>query len=415
MKDIKILQFGEGNFLRAFIDWMMEENSVMVVKPRPGKGLERLLNIGCRYQVALQGLLDGKEVNTIEEVKSIAGAINPYEQPEAYWQLAEQPTLRFIVSNTTEAGIAFDDACKLTDQPALSYPGKLTQLLYHRWKHFGGDKSKGLIILPCELIFHNGRELRKCIEQYIALWQLEADFAAWINEACVICNTLVDRIVPGGEDYAVVKAEPYHLWVIEGPQSLREELPLRQQDFNIVFTDNEQPYHQRKVTMLNGPHTALSAVGHLAGLETVRDCMLHPAMSKYINKVMMEELLPTVPLPKQEMEAYAKGVCDRFLNPFVRHMLTSIMLNNLAKYRTRDLPSLKWHVEQEGQLPQALTLALAANLICAEVQDIKASLSDTSLWGEDLTQIPGLLDAVLQYSKQIQEKGVLEIITENPT
>ena len=406
----KILQFGEGNFLRAFIDWMMEENTVMVVKPRPGKGLERLLNIGCRYQVALQGLLDGQEVNTIEEVKSIAGAINPYETPQAYWELAEEPSLRFVVSNTTEAGIAFDPECKLSAQPALSYPGKLTQLLYHRWQHFKGDKSKGLIVLPCELIFHNGRELRKCIDQYVELWQLEEAFTQWLNEACTICNTLVDRIVPGGEDYAVVKAEPYHLWVIEGPESIREELPLRQQDFNIVFTDNEQPYHQRKVTMLNGPHTALSAVGHLAGLETVRDCMLHSVMSKYINKVMMEELLPTVPLPKEEMEEFAKSVCDRFLNPFVRHMLTSIMLNNLAKYRTRDLPSLMWHVEKEGKLPEALTLALAANLICADVADSKASLADKNLWGEDLTQIPGLLEAVQHYAARIQSEGVLSVV-----
>ena len=410
MENIKILQFGEGNFLRAFIDWMMEENSIMVVKPRPGKGLERLLNINCRYQVALQGLLDGKEVNTIEEVKSIAGAINPYEQHAEYLSLAEMPSLRFVVSNTTEAGIVYDDSCQFSDAPALSFPGKLTQLLYHRWQYFKGDNAKGLVILPCELIFHNAKELRLCVDQYVAQWQLEEAFQQWLNEACVFCNTLVDRIVPGGEDYAVVKAEPYHLWVIEGAENLRDELPLRKQDFNIVFTDNEQPYHQRKVTMLNGPHTALSAVGHLAGLETVRDCMLHPQLSLYIDKVMMEELLPTVDLPREEMEAFAADVRDRFLNPFVRHMLTSIMLNNLSKYRTRDLPALKWHIAQSGKLPEALTLALAANLICAEVTDIRACLSDTATWGENLTEIPGLLAAVEQYVAEINANGMLSML-----
>ncbi len=410
MENVKILQFGEGNFLRAFIDWMMEENTVMVVKPRPGKGLERLLSINCRYKVALQGLLDGREIDSIEEVKSLAGAINPYEQHDAFLALAELPSLRFVVSNTTEAGIVFDETCRLNGAPALSYPGKLTQLLYHRWQHFEGDVSKGLVVLPCELIFHNARELRRCVDKYVELWQLDAAFAKWLNEACLFCNTLVDRIVPGGEDYAVVKAEPYHLWVIEGPESLRNELPLRKQDFNIVFTDNEQPYHQRKVTMLNGPHTALSAVGHLAGLETVRDCMLDEQISKYINKVMLDELLPTVDLPREEMEAFASDVRYRFLNPFVRHMLTSIMLNNLSKYRTRDLPALRWHVANRGELPHALTIGLAANLLCADVADIRGCLSDAALWGEDLTLIPGLLEAVTEHAEAIKADGMRSLL-----
>lgn len=410
MNDIKIIQFGEGNFLRAFVDWMMTENSVMVVKPRPGKGLERLLDINCRYKVALQGLMDGQEVNTIEEVNSIAGAINPYETPSAFWALAEEASIRFIVSNTTEAGICFDATCKLSDQPALNYPAKLTQLLYRRWKHFGGDESMGLTILPCELIYHNGYELRKCIDQYIELWALDEAFARWVDGACTICNTLVDRIVPGGEDYSVVKAEPYHIWVIEGPECLKNQLPLRRDDFNIVFTNDEQSYHQRKVTMLNGPHTAMSAVGHLGGIDTVRECMLHPKLSQYVHKLMFDELLPTLSLPRDEMEAYAQSVIDRFLNPFVRHQLRSIMLNNLSKYRTRDLPAFKWHVEHNGCLPQALTIALAANLICAGVSDVQAALSDTSLWGEDLTLIPHLLETTEKLTQRIHAEGIWSVI-----
>ena len=405
---IRIVQFGEGNFLRAFVDWMMSPNSVIVVKPRPGKGLERLLQCNCRYSVGIQGIDNGKTVDSIEPVESIAGAINPYEQHEEFVRIAELPDIKFIVSNTTEAGIQYDPNCSFSDKPALSYPGKLTQLLYHRWKHFDGDPTKGLIILPCELIFHNGKELQHCIYQYIEQWSLESDFKKWVEDYCPVYNTLVDRIVPGGDAPLVVKAEPYHLWVIEAPEDIRKVLPLRNIKLNILFTNDEQPYHQRKVTLLNGPHTALSAIGHLAGLETVRDCMLHPQVGKYVEQVMMRELLPTVPLPEAELVQFADSIKERFLNPYVHHLLTSIMLNNLAKYRTRDLPSLRWHIEKRGVIPEALTIALAANLICAGKS--AESLSDTSIWGEDLTLIPGLKNAVCKYIDQIESNGILSLL-----
>jgi len=405
---IRIIQFGEGNFLRAFVDWMMTANSVIVIKPRPGKGLERLLQCNCRYSVGLQGIDNGEIVNTIEPIESIAGAINPYEQFEEFLRIAELPNVKLVVSNTTEAGIQFDPNCLFSDKPALSYPGKLTQLLYHRWQHFKGDTTKGLVILPCELIFHNGKELKECISKYIEHWNLEPEFREWVEKFCPIYNTLVDRIVPGGDDPLVVKAEPYHLWVIEAPEDVRQMIPLRDIKLNILFANDEQPYHQRKVTLLNGPHTALSAVGHLAGLETVRDCMLHPQVRPYIERVMMQELLPTVPLPENELVEFAESIKERFLNPYVHHLLTSIMLNNLAKYRTRDLPSLHWHVDNKGILPEALTLALAANIICAE-KSVEC-LSDTSIWGEDLTQIPGLETAVRNYINRINTEGILQIL-----
>lgn len=409
MNDIKILQFGEGNFLRAFIDWMMTDDCIAVVKPRPGKGLERLLSTGCRYDVRLQGLDNGQAIDVTETIRSIQTAINPYEDHDAYLRLAECETLRFVVSNTTEAGIQFDPACQLSDTPALSYPGKLTQLLYHRWQHFNGSADKGLIILPCELIFHNGRALRQCILQYIELWQLPDAFRTWVETACPIYNTLVDRIVPGGDQPNTVMAEPYHLWVIEAPEALKQELPLRRDDLNIVFTDNEEPYHQRKVVMLNGLHTAMSAVGHLAGLESVRECILHPIVGKYVDRVMNEELLPTVPLPTAEVAAFAASVKERFLNPSIHHLLTSIMLNNISKYRTRDLPSLKWHLDHSSKLPMGLTIALAANLLCAELD--ATSLSDKSLWNEDLTLIDGLQATVQSLVSDIRSKGILEIVS----
>lgn len=407
---VSIVQFGEGNFLRAFVDWMMQPDSIIVVKPRPGSGLEKLRDLDFRYCVALRGLQDGVTIDAQQRVESIAGAIHPYEQYQEFMQSATEPQLRFVVSNTTEAGIQFDPTCRFTDEPALSFPGKLTQFLYHRWKYFQGDPSKGLVILPCELIFHNGHELTRCIEQYIELWALDPAFLAWFRASCPVYNTLVDRIVPGGPDPAMVQAEPYHLWVIEGPQTLRQELPLREGDFNILFTDDEEPYHQLKVKLLNGPHTALSAVGHLCGLSTVRESLLHPVVGRYIHHVMMDELLPTVALSQHEAEEYAQTVLDRFLNPYVKHQLTSILLNNLSKYRTRNLPALLWHVEQKGQLPSCLCLSLAANLICAEIADPRACLSDAELWGQDLTQIDGLQSTVEHLIEEIKVNGMLQTL-----
>lgn len=382
----KIIQFGEGNFLRAFVDWMMEKDSVVVVKPRPGKGLENLISQQCRYFVCVQGMKDGQVIDNIEKMESISRAFNPYEAYDEYLRLAEQESIRFVISNTTEAGIAFDPECKLTDTPALSYPGKLTQLLYHRWQHFKGATDKGIIVLPCELIFHNGKNLQKCIKQYIELWGLEADFQKWVDECCPIYNTLVDRIVSGApteeeqqqfeqriaaDGQAVqshpifVKAEPYHLWVIEAPEAVRAEMPLRCNDFNIVFTDDEHPYHERKVTLLNAPHTVMSALGTEMGLETVRDCMIHPTLGPDLQKMMNEELIPTlIPMgfSKEELDAYAHDITDRFLNPFLHHRLSSIRLNAISKCKARLLPSMERYFELNGTMPAMLTKGIMSNI-----------------------------------------------------
>ena len=383
---MKIIQFGEGNFLRAFVDWMMEKDSVMVVKPRPGKGLEHLLSQQCRYYVCVQGMKEGVVIDEMERMESIAGAVNPYEDYEAYLRLAEDEGVRFVVSNTTEAGIAFDPECQFEDSPALSYPGKLTQLLYHRWKHFVGDKNKGLVILPCELIFHNGTTLRRTIEQYIELWNLEKDFAEWVKACCPIYNTLVDRIVSGtpteeeqlqfearikdggGECTGhpiCVKAEPYHLWVIEAPESLKEELPLRRADFNIVFTQDENPYHERKVTLLNAPHTVMSALGTEMGLETVEECMKHPTLGPALQQMMRSELIPTL-LPmgftQEELDRYTDEITDRFLNPFLHHRLSSIRLNAISKCKARLLPPMHRYYELHNSMPVMLTKGLMANI-----------------------------------------------------
>ena len=458
----RIIQFGEGNFLRAFVDWIVYNmnqkadfnSSVVVVQPIE-KGMIDMLNAqDCLYHLNLQGLDKGKEVNSIEMIDVISRALNPYTQNDEFMKLAENPEMRFVISNTTEAGIAFDPSCKLTDAPASSYPGKLTQLLYHRFKTFNGAADKGLIIFPCELIFLNGKELKKCIEQYIELWNLGEEFKTWFETACGVYCTLVDRIVPGYpratineildriqiEDKMVVQAEIFHLWVIEAPQSIAKEFPADKAGLNVLFVPSEAPYHERKVTLLNGPHTVLSPVGYLSGLNTVRECCEDAVIGKFVKKVMFEELLETLNLPKAELEKFGNDVMERFCNPFVKHFVTSIMLNSFPKFKTRDLPGLKTYLERKGELPAGIVLGLAAIITYYKggkrgedtivpnddqaIIDLLAKLWATGctktvaegvlasemIWGEDLNKVSGLTEKVIGYLNSIQEKGMLETV-----
>ena len=318
----RIIQFGEGNFLRAFVDWIvfnMNEktdfnSSVVVVQPIERGMIDVLNGQDCLYHVNLQGLDKGEVVNDLTRVDVISRALNPYTDNEAFLALADQPEMRFVISNTTEAGIAFDPSCRLEDAPAASYPGKLTQLLYRRFRTFNGDVTTGLIIFPCELIFLNGHRLKETIYQYIELWQLGDAFKEWFEQACGVYATLVDRIVPGFprkdidaikerlqyDDNLVVQAEIFHLWVIEAPQSVAEEFPAHRAGLNVLFVPSEEPYHERKVTLLNGPHTVLSPVAFLSGLNIVREACQHPVVGRYIHRVRFEELLETLNLPKDE-------------------------------------------------------------------------------------------------------------------
>ena len=366
----RIIQFGEGNFLRAFVDWIVYNmnqktdfnSSVVVVQPIERGMAEWLNGQDCLNHVNLQGRLNGEAVNSLTRIDCISRALNPYSQNSAFMALADQPEIRFVISNTTEAGIAFDPNCKFTDAPASSYPGKLTQLLYRRFKTFKGDKSKGLIIMPCELIFLNGHHLKECIYLYIELWidDFGADyekFKTWFTKYCYVCATLVDRIVPGFPRkeiaqiqkkicYAhnlVVQAEMFHLRVIEAAEHLSllhlaEEFPANKAGMNVLFVNSEAPYHERKVTLLNGPHTVLSPVAYLSGVNIVRDACNHPVIGKYVRKVQFDELMQTLNLPMDELKKFAADVLERFDNPYVEHQVTSIILKSLPKYQTRDLP-----------------------------------------------------------------------------
>lgn len=474
----RIIQFGEGNFLRAFVDWIIKNmnektdfnSSVVVLQGTKDDFVMQLLEgQDCMYHVNLQGRLNGEAVNSLDRIDVISRGVNPFGQFDAFLGLADQPEMRFIISNTTEAGIAFDPECKLADRPAASYPGKLTQLLYRRYQTFNGAKDKGMIIMPCELIFQNGHHLKAIVNQYIDLWKDQFEggdyegFKAWFNESCYVCATLVDRIVPGFprkeideiqaklnyKDNIVVQGEAFHLWVIEKAsnmtvEELRAEFPAEKAGLNVIITDNEAPYHERKVTLLNGPHTVLSPVTYLSGVDIVRDACNHPVLGEYIKKVQFGELMETLNLPMDELKAYGESVLERFNNPFVDHAVTSIMLNAFPKFQTRDLPGLKTYLERKGELPKGIVLGLAALITYykggkradgAEIKpnddqaimDLLSELWATGntrkvaegvlgakdlIWKDqgDLNEIPGLTDLVTEYLDAIAANGMLETV-----
>lgn len=431
------------------------DSSVVVVQPIEKGMVDMLEAQDCLYHVNLQGLDKGQVVDSLTKIDVISRALNPYVRHDEFMKLAEQPEMRFVISNTTEAGIAFDPACRLDDAPASSYPGKLTRLLYHRYQTFHGDRSKGLIIFPCELIFLNGHRLKETICQYIELWDLGEGFRQWFEEACGVYATLVDRIVPGFprkdiagikeklqyDDHLVVQGEVFHLWVIEAPQEVAKEFPADKAGLNVLFVPSEAPYHARKVTLLNGPHTVLSPVAYLSGINIVREACRHEVVGKYIRKVMFDELMATLDLPEAELQRFAEDVLERFNNPFVDHQVTSIMLNSFPKYKTRDLPGLKVYLERKGELPKGLVLGLAAiityykggvradgaEIVPNDAPEIMGLLKELwatgctqkvaegvlaaiSVWDEDLTRIPGLAAAVKADLDSIQEKGMLETV-----
>lgn len=473
----KIIQFGEGNFLRAFVDWIIwnmnkKTNfnaSVVVVQPIEKGMVEWLNGQDCLYHVNLQGRQDGKPIDQLDRIDVISRALSPYSQNAAFLALAEQPEIRFVISNTTEAGITFDPNCKFSDAPAASYPGKLTQLLYRRFKAFNGNPKKGLIIMPCELIFLNGHHLKECILQYIDLWKDDfgkdyEKFKNWFLKYNYVCATLVDRIVPGFprkdisklekragyRDNLMVQAEIFHLWVIEKPSnmsisSLRKEFPAEKAGLHVLIAESEAPYHERKVTLLNGPHTVLSPVAYLSGINIVRDALHDPIVDKYIKKVQFDELMQTLNLPMDELKQFGADVLERFDNPYVDHAVTSIMLNSFPKFETRDLPGLKIYLERKGELPKGLVLGLAAIISyykggtredgapiqpndAPEIMNLLTQLWATSdtrkvaegvlgatdiIWKEskqNLNEIPGLTDMVTDFLNQIQTNGMKETV-----
>ena len=380
----RVLQFGEGNFLRCFVDWMFNElnkktdfnGSIVVVQPID-KGMVNMLNDqDGLYTLYLRGLKDGVSQSTHETINIISRGINPYEDFAAYMATAENPDMRFVISNTTEAGIAYDDNDKPGLTPPNSYPAKLAVWLHHRYKHFNGDSTKGMHIIPCELIDKNADHLKEYILKLSAKWGFDAGFISWLNASCTFSNTLVDRIVPGYpreriaeitaelgyEDRQIVEGEPFHLWVIQASEGLEKELPFPSIGLDVLYVNDITPYKTRKVRILNGAHTALVPVAYLYGIDTVRESVEHPVVGKFINDAIFEEIIPTLDLSKEELEKFANDVLIRFKNPFIKHLLMSISLNSWAKFETRVLPSVLEYIKRKNAIPQRLTFSLAATI-----------------------------------------------------
>ena len=426
-----VIQFGEGNFLRGFFNYFLQkmnekglyDGKAVIIQPRAGGKCGLLNEQDCKYNLYLRGIQNGEIVKEHTFIESVSRCIDPYKDFDGYLALADNPDFRFIVSNTTEAGIEFVDSCKFDDTPALSFPAKLTQLLYRRFK----NGLKGFILLPCELIDNNGAELKKCVLKYAKLWNLEAEFVTWLETENHFVNTLVDRIVTGypndetkdahPDDKFLDTAEIFHLWVIEG--DFEEEFPLKEAGFNVIWTDDAKPYKKIKVRILNGAHTYIVAGALISVIETVGEAMNDNVTSLFLNKCMKEEILPTIG-ENDESIAFADAVFDRFKNPFIAHKWRSIALNSVSKFSVRVLPTLLEYKEKNGEYPKKLSLALA-NLIYFYKNDtpddakdvvetmkndsIKDILANTSLWQNDLSC---MTEIITEYYDKIDTLGAKE-------
>ncbi len=389
---IKVMQFGEGNFLRAFVDYMIDianekgafDGSIAIVKPISFGSLDMFKEQDNLYTVVLRGKENGKVVNDSRIITSVSKVLDCGEDFDEYMALAHLDTLRFVVSNTTEAGIVLDRNDTFDGLPN-TYPGKLTKFLYERFVSFGGAQDNGLIILPVELIEENGKKLKECVLALVDVWNLPEEFKTWLNECNVFCSTLVDRIVTGYprgyadkvcselgyEDKLVDIGEPFALWVIESEKQISDELPLDKIGLPVVFTDNHKPYKERKVRVLNGAHTSSVLAGYLYGLDIVRDCMNDEIMGEFIHRIVMDEIVPQVNLPLNEVKEFANSVFERFENPYIDHALLSISLNSVSKWRARVLPSFKDYYKNKGKLPKLITFSFAALLAFYSSNNLK--------------------------------------------
>ena len=464
----RVLQFGEGNFLRAFADYWFDManekagwNGKCVLVQPIAQGLTQLINRQeGLYTLYLRGRQNGEKVDAKRVVSSVSRCLNPYEKQDydAMMDVAAGEALEYIVSNTTEAGIVYDPSCRLKDCPPASFPAKLTHVLLHRWR----AGRPGVVVLSCELIDNNGKELLRCVNQYIKQWGLEEGFARWVNGDCTFCSTLVDRIVPGRirdaaeaarledengyRDALIDVGEVFGVWNIEGPEWLAEKLPFRAAGLNCPVVPDVTPYKKRKVRILNGAHTGFVLGAYLAGYDIVRDCMQDDVILGFMNRMLHEEVIPTLPLDRQDLEAFAAAVQDRFNNPFINHELMSITLNSTSKWRARNMPSLLEYAQTAGKLPPCLAMSFAAyiafyssdiqalteqGLVCRRPKGNEYTVSDDrwvlefyysrrgvsdetlvhdvmtneKMWGQDLTLVPGFEQAAAENLRRIRTEG----------
>lgn len=464
---VKVLQFGEGNFLRGFVDWMIHrtnekglfQSRVRVIQPIDRGMVDMLNEQQGNYTLISRGLEKGQVVSHSEIIRSIEKGINPYSDFKDYIDSADLPELRFIVSNTTEAGISYNAGETLDDAPQVSFPGKITAFLYRRFQTFQGAADKGLVMIPCELIDRNGDNLKRIVFQIAREWKLEESFITWLEEHNHFLNTLVDRIVTGYpfneaekleeelgyKDNLIDTAEVFNLWVIEGDKKLAEEFPLEQAGCNVIWTDDMTPYRTRKVRILNGIHTMTCLPAHLYGMVTVGECLKNEKVSRFIEKALHEEIIPAVDFDKEELKSFAEDVLERFANPFIEHKLLSISLNSVSKFKARVLPTLLEYMEQEKAAPELLSFSLASllhfyrgkkaegesyqvlddqnvldkfNSLWPKLEDgslspedfVSQILGDSSFWGIDLSALTSLYEMVLTHFKNIQDQGIQTVL-----
>ena len=464
----KVMQFGEGNFLRAFVDDFIDianekagfNGKVVLVQPI-AQGLTELINKQeGLYTLYLRGSEKGVKVDDKRVISAVSRCLNPYGEWDKVLEFARSDDLEIIVSNTTEAGIVYDPDSAFDQNPPTSFPAKLTRVLYERFE----AKKPGIVMLSCELIDNNGKELLKCVNSHIDDWKLGEDFRRWVNEENSFCSTLVDRIVPGRirepkevealaaangyEDPLTDVGEVFGIWVIEGPACLEDRLPFKKAGAPVIVVPDVTPYKKRKVRILNGAHTGFVLGAYLAGYDIVRDCMHDDVILGYMNRMLYEEVIPTLPLDRKDLEEFAQAVQDRFNNPFVNHELMSISLNSTSKWRARNMPTFLDYVKDRGALPPCLTTSFAAyvaffsndiqelndkGLVCrrakgneytvsddrwvlefyldhrndSEEDLVHAVMTNTEMWGQDLTEVPGFEQEVVRILKQIRTEGAL--------
>lgn len=463
----KIMQFGEGNFLRAFIDWQIDhlnkENGlnagVSIVRPIDYDSLPSLDTQEGLYTSIVRGIDErGEAVENVRIIDCVNEEIFVYRNFERYMELAENVDLKIVFSNTTEAGIEYVVTDQLSDAPAKSFPAKLTQWLYKRFNHFSGSSDAGLMIIPCELIDYNGEKLKEIVLQYCQLWKLEQGFVDWLNRDNHFCSTLVDRIVTGFphdehaelekkfgyHDKFMVTSEYFHQFVIQGPEKLNELLCPSGSNLNIHVVDDIYPYKQRKVAILNGAHTALVPLAYMSGIDSVGEAMEDPLFVAFIEKLMYDEIIPTLDLPQDTLEAFAQDVIKRFKNPFIHHLLMSISLNSMTKFQTRLMPQLHQYVAQNVRVPDMMCLALAAQILLyrgirdgkkveladsnewmREFEQLWQQYTDNQItleqlvanvlsakwhWQSDLTQIPTLISKVTHMLEEFLQLGVRDVL-----
>lgn len=456
LQPIKVVQFGEGNFLRAFVDYAFYKLNkevdfnagIAIVQPLKDGMVNMINDQDGLYTLFMNGIKKGEKIQDIELIDNIVKTVNPYTEFANYLALAKEEELQFIVSNTTEAGIEFIETDTPEMQPPVSFPAKLTVLLYERFKHFKGDASKGVTIIPCELIDYNSETLKKYILQYVDLWKLEDAFKTWVSDACTYHSTLVDRIVPGYpraeieeynskldyEDNLIVAAEPFFLWAIEGGDDLKAKLPFHKTDLNVKIVDDIRPFKMIKVRILNGAHTAMVPFSLLHGNKLVMETVNGDFTGKFVNSVI-SEISETLDMDKNEITAYSEEVMDRFKNPFIKHALADIALNSVSKFKVRVLPSLLGYFNTNKKLPVNLTFSFASlirfykgtwndqNLPVKDGEDIttffnglwksddyekiaRLTLQNKSFWDQDLTEIPGLTRAITIALEEIDANGI---------